>query len=120
MPSPIDGMRFSSSGEDRVSPADPNRLSGSHSVSAFGATETLKWNLRRCGGALRLVDLKFEDMRFPVWEDWQEISEQIGTIDGNLVRIKAKRKIPRSSSATPTRETNGTGQGLTDCSAKSR
>ena len=89
MPSTIDGMRFSSSGEDRISPADPNRLAGSHSVSAFGATETLKWNLRRCGGALRLVDLKFEDMRFPVWEDWQEITEQVGTIDGNLVRIKA-------------------------------
>lgn len=88
-PLTIDGFRFSSSGEDKVQPADPNRLSGSHSVTAYGVTETLRWSLRRCGGPLRLVDLKFEDMRFPVWEDWQEITEQVGTIDGNIVRFKA-------------------------------
>ena len=89
MPSTIDGVRFSSSGEDRYQPSDPNRLSGSHSVSSLGVTETLSWNLRRCGGALRLVELKFEDMRFPTWEAWQEITEQVGTIDGNLVRLTA-------------------------------
>ncbi len=37
-----------------------------------------------------LIELKFEDMKFPNWNDWQEISEQKGTIDGNLVKIKAK------------------------------
>ncbi|CAN7387815.1 alpha/beta fold hydrolase [Phenylobacterium sp. LjRoot164] len=89
MPTTINGLTFSSSGEDRVSPSDPDRLSGSHSVTSFGTTETLKWNLRRCGGALRLVEVKFEDMRFPTWEAWQEISEQKGTIDGNIVRVTA-------------------------------
>ena len=29
-------------------------------------------------------------MKFPNWNDWQEIVEQKGTIDGNLVKIKAK------------------------------
>src|SRR5690606_32593005 len=52
-------------------------------------SETIPWNLQKCGAPLRLVDLKFEDMKYPTWNDWQEISEQKGTIDGNLVRIKA-------------------------------
>jgi pimeloyl-ACP methyl ester carboxylesterase len=89
MPTTINGYTFGSSGQDRVLTSDPDRLSGSYSTSAYGVTETLKWNLRRCGGALRLVDVKFEDMRFPTWEAWQEISEQKGTIDGNIVRVTA-------------------------------
>lgn len=89
MPTTIDGVRFSSSGEHRVDPSAPDRLSGTHSVTEYGVTETLSWNLRRCGGALRLVDVKFEHMRFPNWGEWAEIVEQIGTIDGNLVQITA-------------------------------
>ncbi|WP_447727069.1 esterase/lipase family protein [Sphingomonas koreensis] len=89
MPTTIDGVRFSSSGENRVNPSSPDRLSGSHSVTSYGVTETLRWNLRRCGGALRLVDVKFEHMRFPNWGEWAEITEQAGTIDGNLVQMTA-------------------------------
>jgi pimeloyl-ACP methyl ester carboxylesterase len=89
MPTTIDPVRFSSDGEDYVLPNDPDRLAGSHSVTSFGVTETLRWNLRRCGGALRLVDIKFEHMRFPNWGEWAEIVEQTGTIDGNLVQITA-------------------------------
>ncbi|MBA4011563.1 MAG: hypothetical protein C0481_06825 [Phenylobacterium sp.] len=89
LPTTIQGYSFSSSGADRASSPDADRLTGSHTVSAYGVTETLKWNLRRCGGDLRLVDVKFEDMRFPTWEAWQEISEQKGTVDGNIVRITA-------------------------------
>lgn len=89
MPATIDGYAFSSDGADRVLASDPDRLNGSHSVTAFGVTETLSWNLRRCSGALRLVDVKFEDMRFPTWDAWQEIVEQHGTIDGNIVRMTA-------------------------------
>lgn len=89
MPTTIDAQRFSSSGEDRMQPSDPNRLTGAHSVTSYGVTESLRWNLRRCGGDLRLVDLKFEDMRFPTWDAWKEITEQAGTIDGNIVRLTA-------------------------------
>ncbi|SEH17211.1 Putative serine esterase [Sphingopyxis sp. YR583] len=89
MPTTVDGVRFGSSGEDRYQLSDPNRLSGSHSVSLLGTTEMLTWNLRRCGGDLRLVDVKFEDMRFPEWGAWKDIVEQVGTIDGNLVRLTA-------------------------------
>lgn len=88
-PTTVEGFSFSSSGNDRVDPTNPDSLNGSHSVSAYGVTERLQWSLRRCGGALRLVDLKFEDMRYPNWEAWKEIVEQTGTIDGNIVRITA-------------------------------
>jgi len=102
MPTTINGYSFTSSGEDRVLASAPDRLAGSHSVSAYGTTETLKWNLRRCAGDLRLVDVKFEDMRFPTWEAWQEIVEQRGTTDGNIVRITAlvANDGPEEKSAT--------------------
>lgn len=85
----IDGNSLTTDGTHRVNPADPNRLSGSYSKSWQNVTETLSWNLQKCGAPLRLTDLKFEDMKFPNWNAWQEISEQKGTIDGNFVRIKA-------------------------------
>ncbi|MFN4095614.1 MAG: hypothetical protein ACK4GG_02465 [Sphingomonas sp.] len=88
-PYSIDPVSFASDGDDRINPSDPNRLTGSFVKTWSGVTERLSWNLRRCGSALRLVGLKFEDMRFPNWEDWQDISDQRGTIDGNIVRMTA-------------------------------
>lgn len=98
----IDGVTFSTSGKDRVSPSHPDRLSGSHSASFQNVTETLSWNLRRCGGVLRLVDVKFEDMQFPTWDAWKNIEEQTGTVDGNIVRITAvvANDGPEEKSAT--------------------
>jgi pimeloyl-ACP methyl ester carboxylesterase len=89
-PTNVQGASFRSNGTHRVDPANPNKLSGSHSETALGITNTITWSLQKCGGELRLSDLKFEDMKFPNWNDWQEISEQKGTIDGNLVKITAK------------------------------
>lgn len=86
----IDGNSLTSDGTHRVNPNDPNRLSGSFSKTWQNVTETITWNLQKCGAPLRLIDLKFEDMRFPNWNDWKEITEQTGTIDGNLVKIKVK------------------------------
>ncbi len=85
----IQGNSLTSDGKNRVDPSDPNRLSGSYTMSWQGVTETITWNLQKDGAPLRLVDLKFEDMKFPNWNEWKEISEQTGTIDGNLVKIKA-------------------------------
>jgi len=86
----IDGHSLTSDGTTRVNPNDPNKISGSYSLSLPGnVRETITWNLQRCGAPLRITDLKFEDMRFPKWNDWHEITEQVGTIDGNLVKIKA-------------------------------
>lgn len=86
----IDGNSLTSDGTHRVDPANPNKLSGSYSKNWQNVTETITWNLQKCGAPLRITELKFEDMKFPNWDDWQEIVEQKGTIDGNWVRIKAK------------------------------
>ena len=86
----IDGNSLTTDGTHRVDANDPNRLSGSYSKTWQNVTETLSWSLQKCGAPLRLIDMKFEHPRFPNLNDWQEISEQAGTVDGNLVKIKAK------------------------------
>lgn len=86
----IDGNSLSSDGADKMDPKDQNKLSGSYSKTWLGVTETITWNLRKCGAPLRLTDIKFEDMKFPNWNDWREINEHTSTIDGNLVKITAK------------------------------
>lgn len=86
----IDGHSITSDGRNRINENDPYRISGSYSLASPGdVTETITWNLQKCGAPLRITDLKFEDMKFPNWNDWQEVVEQKGTIDGNLVKIKA-------------------------------
>lgn len=89
-PTTIQGASFRSNGTHQVDPSNPNKLSGSWTETALGITQTITWSLQRCGGELQIIDLKFEDMEFPNWNDWQEISEQKGTIDGNFVKITAK------------------------------
>ena len=88
-PTSIDGGSLTSDGSHRIDPAEPNRLSGSYSRTALNVTETIAWNLQKCGAPLRITNLTFEDMKFPTWNDWREISEQAGTIDGNLVKVTA-------------------------------
>ena len=86
----LDGHSLTSDGTTRVDPADPNRLSGSYSLETpGGVVETIRWNLHRCGSPLQLMDVKFQDMKVPTWNDWRDITEQTGTIDGNLVKIRA-------------------------------
>lgn len=89
-PTKIDGNSFTSNTNNRIDPKDPNNLSGSWAQTTGNSTETITWNLQKCGAPLRITDIQFEDMKFPNWNDWQEISEQKGTIDGNFVKIKAK------------------------------
>jgi triacylglycerol esterase/lipase EstA (alpha/beta hydrolase family) len=85
----IDGNSLTSDGKTRINPSDPNRLSGSYSKTFANVTETISWKLQKGDSPLRLLDLKFEDMKFPDWNSWRPISEQRGTIDGNWVKIKA-------------------------------
>ncbi|HEX8465188.1 MAG TPA: hypothetical protein VF627_11275, partial [Abditibacterium sp.] len=69
----IDGNSLTSDGTHRVNPSNPNRLSGSYSKSFANVIETITWNLQKGGAPLRLLDLRFEEMKFPNWNDWQEI-----------------------------------------------
>ncbi len=89
-PTTVQGNSMQSSGNDRIDTKNPNNISGSWSQTQLGVTETITWNLKKCGAPLRITDLQFEDMRYPTWNEWQEITEQRGTIDGNFVKIKAK------------------------------
>ena len=88
-PTSIDGNSLTSSGAHKIDPSDPNRIAGSYTSTWEDVSETIEWNLQKCGGPLRLIDLKFEDMKWPNWNTWKDIVEQTGTIDGNLVKIKA-------------------------------
>jgi pimeloyl-ACP methyl ester carboxylesterase len=85
----IDGNSLTSDGSSRVNPDDPNKLSGNYSTTWQNVTETITWNLQKCGAPLRLVEMKFEHPKFPNFDDWQEVVEQTGTVDGNMVKIKA-------------------------------
>jgi pimeloyl-ACP methyl ester carboxylesterase len=86
----IDGNSLTSDGKNRLNADDPNRISGTYTYTWQNVTEKITWNLQKCGAPLRITDLRFEDMKFPNWDDWREITEQVGTIDGNWVKIKAK------------------------------
>ena len=85
----IEGNSVSSTGAHKIDPANPNHIAGSFTNTWQNVEETIEWNLDKCGAPLRLVDVKFEDMKFPDWNAWREITEQTGTIDGNLIKIKA-------------------------------
>lgn len=89
-PTTIDGNSLTSDGRDRIDPGNPNKIGGSYSHTWQNVTETITWSLQKCGAPLRITDLKFQDMKFPNWDDWRDISEQVGTIDGNWVKVKAK------------------------------
>lgn len=86
----VPGNSLTSDGSHRIDPNDPDRLSGSYSAPVLaGVSETISWSLQRHTVPLRITDLKFEDMKFPKWDDWHEVIEQRGTVDGNWVKIKA-------------------------------
>lgn len=102
-PTTVQGQSLTSDGSNRIDPTNPNQLSGSYSLPLpGGVVETITWSLQKNAAPLRIVDLKFEDMKFPNWNDWQEITEQVGTVDGNLVKIKAT--VLNGSSETKTAE----------------
>lgn len=84
-----DPVSFSTDGSHRVPLSKLDHLSGSYSKKYGNVTDTLVWDLRRCGTPLRMVDLKFEDMKFPLWDAWQEVTPQRSTVDGNIVRMRA-------------------------------
>lgn len=94
-PTTIDGESFSVQGQ-KLDPNNPDKISGTKIWGDDGKGNVrtfvfqVTWTFTRCPGKLLITDLKFEHPKFPNWEDWQEIVEQTGTIDGNLVKVKAK------------------------------
>lgn len=71
-------------------PASFNRLSGTFTRRKDEETVTVTWNLSRCAPPLQIDDLEFEHHVYPDAAKWQGIDSAAGTIDGNLVKIKAR------------------------------
>ncbi|MDQ3798734.1 MAG: hypothetical protein M3384_04735, partial [Acidobacteriota bacterium] len=73
-------------------PKNPDRLKGAASTeSRDGKTTTfVSWSLRRCAPPLQLIDMWFQENRFPDPKEWIGMSPKTGTVDGNRVRIIAR------------------------------
>ena len=56
----VDGNSLTSDGSHRVNPSDPYRLSGSYSKTWQNVTETISWNLQKCGAPLRITDFSLK------------------------------------------------------------
>ncbi len=80
----------------RSTPNDPDHLSGTKTWGDDGTGQVrsfvyqVTWRFTRCPQKLLITELKFEHPKFPNYEDWKEIDETIGTIDGNRIKVKAK------------------------------
>ncbi len=90
----IDGESVSIIGE-KLDPKNPNEITGSKSWGDDGKGQvrtfvyTATWRFTRCPQELLVTDVRFEHMKFPTWDNWIDIVDQVGTIDGNLVKVKA-------------------------------
>lgn len=81
--------------DEKIDPKNPDVLSGTKIWGDDGSGEVrtfvfqVTWKFTRCPAQILVMDVKFEDMKFPEWDKWKEVSEYESTIDGNEVKIKA-------------------------------
>ncbi|MFT3744943.1 MAG: hypothetical protein QM785_11710 [Pyrinomonadaceae bacterium] len=80
---------------DKLDPKNPDQIEGSKSWGDDGKGEirgfvyTATWRFTRCPEQLLVTDVRFEHMKFPTWNNYVDITDENGTIDGNLVKVKA-------------------------------
>ena len=80
----------------KIDPTIPTRSreQKSGATTARAQSEVLFIKFRGLLRAVRknflITELKFEHPKFPNFEDWKEIPDVIGTIDGNKIKVKAK------------------------------
>lgn len=92
---PVDGEGFSITGQ-RIDPRNPDVLKGTHTWGddGLGKIRTfsfeVSWEFTRCPQKLLITELKFEHPKFPDYDKWAEIEHPDYTVDGNLVKVKAK------------------------------
>lgn len=93
-PTNIKGESLSVYGE-KLDPKNPDEIEGSKVWGDDGKGQVrtfvykATWRFTRCPQKLLVTDLKFEHPQYPNYDDWREVVEQRGTIDGNRVRVKA-------------------------------
>ncbi|MCB1026103.1 MAG: hypothetical protein KDB79_17025, partial [Acidobacteria bacterium] len=94
-PTKIDGESFSVFGE-KLDPKNPDTISGTKIWGDDGKGQVrsfvyqVTWRFTRCPQKLVITELKFEHPKFPNFEDWKEIDEIRGTVDGNRLKVIAK------------------------------
>ncbi len=81
--------------DEKIDPKNPDVLSGTKIWGDDGSGQIrtfvyqATWKFTRCPAQILVTDVKFEDMKFPTWNNWKEVSEYESTIDGNEIKIKA-------------------------------
>lgn len=90
------GEKNARTDEDKITfnPQSFNRLSGSWSrtepTPGGKVTENFQWNLSRCSPPLEIANITFEHKRVPDPNTWHGIDPLSGTVDGNIVKVKAR------------------------------
>ena len=79
----------------KIDPDSPDTLTGTKVWGGGDATVKsfiyqVSWHFTRCPQKLLITDIKFEHPKFPDFDNWKEIVPQLGTIDGNRVKVKVK------------------------------
>ncbi|HVE55306.1 MAG TPA: hypothetical protein VNB22_00655, partial [Pyrinomonadaceae bacterium] len=93
-PFTIEGESFSIDSQ-KIDPKNPDTLQGTKiwGDDGRGAVRSfifqVTWRFTRCPQKLIITDLRFEHPKFPNFEDWKEIEDPKGTIDGNRIKVKA-------------------------------
>ena len=81
--------------DEKIDPKNPDKLAGTKVWGDDGSGQVrsfvfqVSWRFTRCPQKLLITDLKFEHPKFPNFEDWKEIEDPKGTIDGNRIKVKA-------------------------------
>lgn len=78
--------------DQKIDHMSPDVLSGSKTWtegSLPSSTYTIKvtWSFKRCPAPVEVIDIRFDDHVYPDYKTWKETRE--GTVDGNIVRIRA-------------------------------
>jgi pimeloyl-ACP methyl ester carboxylesterase len=81
-------------GDLKIDPARPDVLSGSKtweegSMASTKYVHTVTWSFKRCPAPIEVTDIRFDEHPYPDFKTWKEIEATRGTIDGNIVRIRA-------------------------------
>lgn len=82
--------------DQRFDPLRPDVLSGTKTwveeasyAKGKKTVYNVTWSFKRCPAPVEVTDIRFDDHRYPDHKTWKEIDMAGGTIDGNLVRIRA-------------------------------
>jgi pimeloyl-ACP methyl ester carboxylesterase len=91
----VEGASFTIDSQP-IDPKNSDQLSGTKIWGDDGKGQVrtfiyqATWYFTRCPAKLLVTGLRYEHPDFPDFDNWNEVEERRGTIDGNRVKIKAK------------------------------